>query len=182
MVSNTIKFRLHKLTIPSVTQEDKVLHGVQHLTAVIKDTSYSILDAQIQAIKALQDTLVHWAGDTRAPTATIDLPCRTLSSLNQRDPRVPTATPERPPAPRVQSLVQEAPPRLQPISTRDIPNNQSAPKQLGTTTEIDQPVDHRTQFRTTPQAFRVQLVLAAYRKYPAELNNLWCTRISEENT
>ena len=59
MVSATIKLRHHKLTIPSVTPEDKVLHGVQKLPPVLKDTQESTVDAQIQAIKALQDTLEH---------------------------------------------------------------------------------------------------------------------------
>ena len=51
-----------------------MLHGVQQLTAVLKDTSLSTVDAQLKSIKALQNTLDHWAGDTEAPTATTDLP------------------------------------------------------------------------------------------------------------
>ena len=38
MVSDTIKLRHHKLTIPSETIEDKVIHGVQQLAAALKNT------------------------------------------------------------------------------------------------------------------------------------------------
>ena len=37
MLSDTIEFRHHKLTLPSVTPEEKVLHGVQQLTAALKN-------------------------------------------------------------------------------------------------------------------------------------------------
>ena len=57
MVSDTIEFRHHKITLPSVTPEEKVLHGVQQLTAALKNTPASTVDSQIQAIKALQDTI-----------------------------------------------------------------------------------------------------------------------------
>ena len=57
MVSDTIKFRHHKLTLPSVTPEDKVLHGVHQLTESLKNTSASTVDAQLQSIKYLQDTI-----------------------------------------------------------------------------------------------------------------------------
>ena len=62
MVSDTIEFRHHKLNLPSVTPEDKVLHGVQQLTAALKNTPASKIYAQLQAIKALQDTIDHWEG------------------------------------------------------------------------------------------------------------------------
>ena len=73
MESDTIEFRHHKLTLPSVTLEDKVLHGVQQLTAALKNTPASTVYAQLQAIKSLQDTIEHWAGDKKSPMATIDL-------------------------------------------------------------------------------------------------------------
>ena len=118
MVSDTIEFRHHKLTLSSVTPEDKVLHGVQQLTAALKNTPAYTVDAQIQSIKALQDIIEHWAGDTKAHVATTDLPRCTLSTKRHRAPRVPTETPGTPPAPKV-----KAPPRVQPISTEYIPSN-----------------------------------------------------------
>ena len=59
MVSDTIEFRHHKFNLPSVTPEDKVLHGVQQLTAALKNTPASTVDDQLQSIKALQDTIDH---------------------------------------------------------------------------------------------------------------------------
>ena len=53
MVSDTIKFRHHKFTLPSVTPEGKLLHGVQQLTASLKYMPASTLDAQLRDIKAL---------------------------------------------------------------------------------------------------------------------------------
>ena len=192
MVSDTIEFRNRKLALTSVTPEDKVLHGVQHLTAVPKDTPTSTVDAQLQSIKSPHDTLDQWAGDTAAPTATTDLPCQTLSTRNHRAPRVITATPVRPPSPRMQCLVQQALPRVQSISTGYIPSNhqkisqrlrfQSAPKKLDPTSAKDQPVAHHTWSHTTQKASRVVPVFAAQRNYPAEIINLWCTPISEEHT
>ena len=118
MVSDIIEFRHHKLTLPSVTPEDKVLHGVQQLTAALKNAPASTVDAQLQSIKALQDTIEHCLVDTKSPTATTDLLRCTLSTRKGQAPSVPTATPGTPPAPRV-----HLPPRVQPISTEYIPAN-----------------------------------------------------------
>ena len=51
MVSDNIEFRHHKFTVLSVTPEDKVINGVQQLTAALKNTPAYTLDAQLQAIK-----------------------------------------------------------------------------------------------------------------------------------
>ena len=75
MESGTIKFRHNKLTLPSVKPDDKVLHGVQQLTAALKYTPIYTVDTQLQSIKYLQDTIEHWAGDIAAPTSTNDPPC-----------------------------------------------------------------------------------------------------------
>ena len=117
MVSYTIEFRHHKLTLHLVTPEDKVLHGFQQLTAELKNTPASTVDAQLQAIKSLQDTIEHWEGNTKEPMATDDLPRRTLSTKRHQSPSLPKAKPGTPPAPRMNP----PPPRAQPISTKDIP-------------------------------------------------------------
>ena len=56
-----------------MTLEDKVLHWVQQLTVALKNTPASTIYAQLQAVKALQDTIEHSEGDTKAPIATADL-------------------------------------------------------------------------------------------------------------
>ena len=169
-----------------------MLHGVQQLTAVLKDMPSFTVDAKLQDSKDLPDTLEHWAGDTVALIATTDLPRQILSTRNQRSPRVPKSTPVMLPDPRVQRLGQQSPPRVQPISTGEIPSNhqpidqrlrsQSAPKQLDPNAATYQPVAHHTRSRTTQQALRVQPVLTAQRKYPTELISLWCNPITEEHT
>ena len=45
MVSDTIEFRHHKLTLPTVTPGDKVLNGVQRVTPALKNTPASTVDA-----------------------------------------------------------------------------------------------------------------------------------------
>ena len=187
MVSDTIEFRHHKLTLSSVTPEDKVLHGVQKLTAALKNTLSSTVYSQLQAIKALQDTIEHWEWDTKEPMATTYLPRRTLSTKKHQAPRVPTAKPGTPPEPRV-----KPPPRVQTISTKDIPANhrpisqrlrsQSDPKQLESATMTEQPVAYHTRYRTTQQTLRVHPVLAAQRNYPEKLLNLWYTLRPKEHT
>ena len=155
IVSNTIEFRHHKLTPPSVTPEDKVLHGVKQLTAALKNTLSSKVDSKLQALKALQDTIGHWIGDTKEPMATSDTPRSNLSTKRHRYPRVTTEKLGTPPAPRVNS----PPPREKPISTKDITENhqpidqrlssQSGPNQLEPATTIEQPVAHYNIYQTT---------------------------------
>ena len=97
-----------------------------------------------------------------------------------------------PPAPRVQRLVQQVPSQVRPISTKNIPANhqtisqrllsQSAPNQLEPDTATNQTMTHSTQYCTTHQSLRIHAVLAAQRKYPSELINLWYTPRSEEHT
>ena len=158
---------------------------MQQLTTELKIISASTVDAQLQAIKALQDTIQHWAGDTKAPMATTDLPRHTLSTKRHRGPRVPTETPGTLPDPRVKS-----PPRVQPISTEYIPANYqpisqrlrswSDPKQLEPATMTEKPVAHRTRYWTIQKNLRVQPVLSEQRKYPAKILNMTTFRRSEE--
>ena len=112
----------------------------------------------------------------------------TVAAQQHRYPMVPTAKPGKTQDPRVNTPF----PRVQPISTEDIPSNhqpisqrlssQSGPKQLEPAKMTEQPVVHRTRYRTTQQTLRVQPVLAAQRKYPGKLLNLWCTPKPEEYT
>ena len=112
--------------------------------------------AKLQAIKALQDTIDNWEGYTKASMATTDLTRRTSSKQRHQYPRVTTATPGTPTDPRV-----KAPPRVQPISTNDIPANhhpiaqrmrpQLDPNKLEPATVIEQPVAHSTRYLTTQQ-------------------------------
>ena len=98
MVSDTNLFRHHKLALLSVTTEDKVLHGVQKLTAEIKNTRAYTVDAQLRAIKALKDNIEHQSGDKN------HLPHCILSTRKNKFPKVPTSKPGTLPDPRVQAF------------------------------------------------------------------------------
>ena len=78
MLSDTIEFGHHKLTLPSVTPEEKVLHGVQKLTEELKNTPLPTVYEQFQTINALQDNIEHWEGDTKSPMTMTELPRQTL--------------------------------------------------------------------------------------------------------
>ena len=149
-----------------------------------KHTPVSTVDAQPQAIKDLQDTIDHWEGYTKAPMATDDLPCRTLSTKRHRAPRVPTEKSGTPPSPRVNAPPSKGATHFnqghQKISQRL--RYQMGPKQLEPATTTEQLVTHCTRYLTTQQTLRVQPVLAAQNKYPEKLLNLWCTPKPEEHT
>ena len=64
MISDTTEFRHHHITQPSITPEDRVLHGLQQLTAAIQGAPYYQSGDQIRALQSLKDTLTNWAVDT----------------------------------------------------------------------------------------------------------------------
>ena len=64
MISYTTEFRHHHITQPSVTPKDRVLHGLQRLTAVLQGAPSSQSGDQIRALQYLQDTINDWAVDT----------------------------------------------------------------------------------------------------------------------
>ena len=72
---------LHKfITYPTITPEDRILHGLNTLVGDIKDAPTDKYDAQIKAITTLQDICTSWAGnDTLAnPEPTVQPPCKSL--------------------------------------------------------------------------------------------------------
>ena len=62
MISDTTEFRHHHITQTSVTPEDRVLHGLQQLTAAIQGAPYSQSGDQIRALQSLKDTRI-WSPD-----------------------------------------------------------------------------------------------------------------------
>ena len=67
-VSDTVEFLHHFITTPTLTPEDRILHGITTLSSAIQDKPTSIYEAQIQAITKLRDICTGWAG--------IDTPCK----------------------------------------------------------------------------------------------------------
>ena len=61
-ISDTVDFRHQYLTQPTITPDDRVLHGMQNLTGALKDASTVACDTQLQAIAELRNVLRNWSG------------------------------------------------------------------------------------------------------------------------
>ena len=61
-VSDTVKFLHHFITTPTLTPEDRILHGINTLSSAIQDKSTDTYEAQIQAITKLRDICTGWSG------------------------------------------------------------------------------------------------------------------------
>jgi hypothetical protein len=68
-VSDTVEFRHNGITQPQLTAEDKVLHGINQLTAALKGVQTPTMDDQLHAIQALQDTIGNWSDKQPTPKA-----------------------------------------------------------------------------------------------------------------
>ena len=56
-VSDTLEYRHHYLTQPTLTPDDRVLHGLQILTCALEHAPTEMCDAQLRAISAIRDVL-----------------------------------------------------------------------------------------------------------------------------
>ena len=62
MILDTTESRHQHLTQPSVTTEDWVLHGIQHLTATLKGMPTFNINIWMSALHSLQNTINAWSG------------------------------------------------------------------------------------------------------------------------
>ena len=62
-VSDTVEFWHHHITQPSLTSDDRILHGVLTLTGGLKNAPTVACNAQLWAISELRDALQGWSGD-----------------------------------------------------------------------------------------------------------------------
>ena len=62
-VSDTVEFRHHHITQPSLTSDDRILHGVLTLTGALKKAPTVACDAQLRAIAELRNVLQGWSGE-----------------------------------------------------------------------------------------------------------------------
>ena len=60
-VSDTVKFRHHRITTQMVTPEDRVIRSIEQLVSVLKGDKLSATEAQMKAIETLQNTLNNWS-------------------------------------------------------------------------------------------------------------------------
>ena len=113
-IPNTLEYRHHYLTQPTLTQEDRVLHGLQTLTCELEDSPSQICEEQLRAITTLQNLFGQWTKNVptypqqnKAPRALPKKPAKkgkTKQTIKIGNiPQNPQA-PSPPQAPRVQVM------------------------------------------------------------------------------
>ena len=181
-----MEFLHHFITTPTLTAEDRILHGITTLSIAIQYRTNDTYEAQIQAITKLRDICTGWAG--------IDNPCKSQvqeqTRPRRRSPRVeklqqpqkaqqPLRVPEHTnipkPTPRahMQDQVPASAPRVNPKKEPyQEPVGRRTRSQYQTT---DQPTAKCTQLQLK-QDLTVTPEQASQRKFPRELLALWCTQ------
>ena len=66
-ISDTLEFRHHHLTQPTVTSMDRIVHGVNKLTCALHDNPHIACDNQLLAIDALHQAIQRWTKTTGPP-------------------------------------------------------------------------------------------------------------------
>jgi hypothetical protein len=61
-ISGTVEFCHQHITQPTLTSDDRVLHGMQNITGALKDASTVACDTQLRAIAELCNVLHNWSG------------------------------------------------------------------------------------------------------------------------
>ena len=85
VVSDTVNVRHHSITIPTVTPEDCISHGLQLLTHALEDAPVTTCNTELEDISTLQDILGKWQDNSPSPS-TSPMP----TPLNQcRVPPIP---------------------------------------------------------------------------------------------
>ena len=60
--SDTVEFRHQYLNQPTITSDDRVLHGMKNLTSALKDAPNVACGMQLRAIEELRNVLRNWSG------------------------------------------------------------------------------------------------------------------------
>ena len=61
-ISDTVEFRHQHITQPTLTSDDRVLHGIKNLTGALKYAPTVACDTQIRAIEELHNVLRNCCG------------------------------------------------------------------------------------------------------------------------
>ena len=62
-VSDTVEFRHHHITQPSLMSDNRVLPGIQNLRGALENSPTVAFDAQLTEIMDLQEVLERWSGE-----------------------------------------------------------------------------------------------------------------------
>ena len=74
-ISDTVEFRHHHLTQPTVTPMDRIFHGVNKLTCALQDAPHIACKNQLLAIDTLHQEIQRWSTSNRTPH--VKTPCAT---------------------------------------------------------------------------------------------------------
>ena len=135
-ISDTVEFRHHHLTQPTVTPIDRIFHGVNKLTCALHDAPHIVFDNQLLAIDALHQAIQIWTKTTGPPQTK---PHRTTLSHTRTRPRSILRPLRRP--------QEEIPPDSTPRVAIPKPPDILIP-QLSITSQ-DEPIAWRTRSRFT---------------------------------
>ena len=61
-ILDTIEFRHHRLTLPSLTLEDCITHGINKLTCSLQEAPDIVCDNQLAAVESLRQVFHQWTG------------------------------------------------------------------------------------------------------------------------
>ena len=152
-ISDTIEYRHHYLTQPTLTPDDHVLHGLQTLTYALEDEPVQMCDKQLHAISTLHKIFGKW--NRNVPTY----------PRQNKAPRVPPSKPPGKEKPKQKIKVGSRPKDHLPPSLAQAPRVKvmqtpphSAPRvdiipppesKNNTETDTDEPIAHRTRERRT---------------------------------
>ena len=146
-ITETISFRHQHLTVPNVTLEDRLQHGIIQLTSALQEAPTTYHNTQLEATERLRDAFRRWAPPPTAPTALHPLPTPSPTLRRTRNQRRPAPAPTAPPTPTPTPRVALRPERT---PTAPVPREapvQGAPSAPGAARPVTEPVAHRTWSR-----------------------------------
>ena len=158
-ISDTVEYRHHHLTQPTVTPMDRIVHGVNKLTCDLHDAPYIAGDNQLLAIDALHQAIQRWTKTTRPPKTkphrttlshTRTQPCSILRPMRlPQEDRTPASPPRmdipKPPAiliPQIPIAIQDEP--IGRCTRSRFPTMDRSPPRVNKTTDTE-PIDRRTR-------------------------------------
>ena len=197
-ISDTVEFRHHHLTHPTITTMDRIFHGMNKLTCDLHDAPHIACNNQLFAIEAIHQAIQRWTKTTRPPQTKPH--CTTLPHMRTRQRSIlrPMRRPQedRPPdsPPRVVIPKPRATPILIPqlsIASQDepilrrtwsrFPTVDRPPPRLNKTTDTV-PISRRTRSQTANKASVVTPAQAAQQQYPAKFLQILAMPVLKKNS
>ena len=175
-------FRHHKLTHPTVTHTERIVHGVNKLTCTLHDDHHITCENQLLEIDVLHQAIQRWTKTTRPPQTN---PPRTTLSHTCTRPRSilrPMRRPQedQPPASPPRVVIPKPPAILilqMPIASQDepiarhtrsrFPSTDRAPPRVHNTIDTA-PISRRKQSQAVTMASVITPSQAAQQRYPAK--------------